>query len=432
MQRFLLLGVLAAFLIFIAACSGEEAETNQNRGNRGGGGPTPTVEAVQARIGALPLEERLSGVVRARNQTEIYPEISAPIVEVFVNDGDPVTKGQPLVKLRDRTFRERLRQAESGLQIANAQVRQAENNVTQAEAALRRILALSERDLTTQVEIETLRADLASAEASLSLAEAQREQAKSQLEERRQELENTLIVSPVSGVVGRRNAEVGQQVSPNSMLFQVGDLSVVEIHVNLTERMLGYIEPGMTAAIYSQSMRDTLIQASLTRISPFLDPVAHSTQGQLVVPNDGRLLRPGMFVTVDIFYGESEQAALVPNNAIYNHPRQGTRGIYVLDASNVELPEDQLSGGVQGPFPARFVPVEIVAEGRMISGVRGINSGDWVVTVGQNMLATGRSEARFRPMPWDRMLELQGMQSQDLIRLIQQKLAEQRISDQDM
>ena len=430
-QRILILSLLSIGLLFFAGCSAGEENNSNNRGNRGGDF-APTVEAIQARVGALPLEERLSGVVRARNQTVIYSEITAPVVEVLVNDGDAVTKGQSLVRLRDRSFRERVRQAESGLQIANAQVKQAETNLVQAQAALQRILTLSERDLGTQVEMERLRAELASAEASLSLAKAQRDQVSSQLEERKQELENTVVVSPVTGVVGRRNAEVGQQVTPNTMLFEVGDLSVVEVQINLTERMLGYIEPGMNAAVYSQAMTDTLIRTNLTRISPFLDPVAHSTQGQLVIDNEGGLLRPGMFVTVDIFYGESDQAALIPNNAIYNHPRQGTRGVYILEASQVELNAGgEFAEGIYGPFPAQFVPVEIVAEGRMVSGVRGINSGDWVVTVGQNLLATGRTQARFRPMNWDRMLELQGMQSQDIIRLIKEKLADQQYQSAD-
>ena len=53
----------------------------------------PPVEAVQASIGSLPLEERLSGVVRARNQVEVRPEIEAPIVEVAVRSGEAVEQG---------------------------------------------------------------------------------------------------------------------------------------------------------------------------------------------------------------------------------------------------------------------------------------------------------------------------------------------------
>jgi HlyD family secretion protein len=92
----------------------------------GGGKLIPAVEAVQADIGSLPLIERLSGIVRAKNQIEIYPEINTAIMQVYVNDGDVVTKGQPLIQLRDTQFNDRLKQARAGYQIAVAQASQAE------------------------------------------------------------------------------------------------------------------------------------------------------------------------------------------------------------------------------------------------------------------------------------------------------------------
>lgn len=418
--------------LILTGCSGGDDDNSSNNSRNNSADRAPTVEAVQARYGGLPLEERLTGVVRAKNQTEIYAQISAPIVEVLVNDGDPVVKGQALVRLRDTNFKERLRQAESGLQIADAQVRQAAATRQQAEARLNRVRTLSERDLSTAAELETLEAELESADASLNLARAQRDQAASVVEERKEELENTIVTSPTAGVVGRRNAEVGQQVTPNTQLFLVGDVDNVDVSINLTERMLSYIEVGQTAAVYSEAMTDTLIRSTLARISPFLDPVTHSTTAQLDIPNPGRLLRPGMFVTVDVFYGESDQATLIPNNAIYNNPRQGSRGVFVAETSNSELtlPGDENgSGNIYGPFPVRFIPIDIVAEGREISGVRGIDSGDWVVTVGQNLLIRGQQQARFRPMSWERILRLQGLQSQDIINLIEEKLANQSQSD---
>lgn len=58
----------------------------------------PSVEAVQAQFGSLPLEESLSGVVRAQKQVDIYPRISAPVEEVYKQDGEEVEQGEPLVR----------------------------------------------------------------------------------------------------------------------------------------------------------------------------------------------------------------------------------------------------------------------------------------------------------------------------------------------
>jgi HlyD family secretion protein len=70
--------LIISILLFLTACSSGSNESQQGRRERG----TPTVEAVVAQFGSLPLEERLSGSVRANNQTEIYPEIAAPVVEL--------------------------------------------------------------------------------------------------------------------------------------------------------------------------------------------------------------------------------------------------------------------------------------------------------------------------------------------------------------
>ena len=85
----------------------------------------PAVEAVQAQFGSLPLEERLSGIVSVRNQIDLYPRITAPVEEVAVQTGQQVAAGEVLVRLRDNEYRERLRQAEANLRIAEAQERQA-------------------------------------------------------------------------------------------------------------------------------------------------------------------------------------------------------------------------------------------------------------------------------------------------------------------
>jgi HlyD family secretion protein len=73
-----------------AACRGGGDEAA-----RGGGEATPAVEAVQARTGSLPLEERLSGSVRARDQVSVRAEFSAPVVEVMVRSGASVCSWTP-------------------------------------------------------------------------------------------------------------------------------------------------------------------------------------------------------------------------------------------------------------------------------------------------------------------------------------------------
>lgn len=421
----ILFGILPFLLL---ACSGEEAEEN-NRWNRG---YTPTVEVIKTLTGALPLEERLTGVVRAKNQIEIFPEITAPITEILVNSGDRVERGQVLVRLRDSEARERLRQAEAGYEIAEAQVAQSEANLRQLQSRLNRVKTLSERNLESELELEIIQAQVESADASLQLSKAQKNQAASVVEERRNDLANTVIRSPIDGFVGSRQVEVGQSVSPSTRLFEVGDTRNMEIRVSLTERMLGYIEAGQTVSITSDNIGVDPVMAQIDRISPFLNPVTNATSAEISVDNTENRLRSGMFVTVDILFGESEQAVLVPNNAIYNHPSDGRRGVYVASASSfseLDFVDEEERPEIFGPVPVSFVPIDLVAQGRQVSGIRGINSGDYVVTLGQNLLASGRESANVRVIEWDRMIHLQELQSRDLLEMIRRKLANRNGTD---
>ncbi|WP_164682840.1 efflux RND transporter periplasmic adaptor subunit [Cyclonatronum proteinivorum] len=378
-------------------------------------------------MGSLPLEERLTGVVRARNQAEVFPEITAPITEILVNSGDQVQRGQPLVKLRDTEARERVRQAEAGLQIADAQVRQARANVQRLESRLSRVQTLSVRNLESELEVEQLEAEVEAAEAAHQLTLAQQSQAASVLEERRSDLENTVVRAPTNGFVGTRHVEVGQLASPSTRMFEIGDTRMMNIRISLTERMLSYIQPGQTVNITSPAFGGEVIQTTLTRISPFINPVTNSTEAEIELSNPDGLLRSGMFVTIDILYGESEQAVLIPNTALFTNPNDGRRGVFVADrATLTELGEqvDTAEGSpIIGPTGMAFMPVTIVAQGRQVSGVSGIQAGDLVVTIGQNLLASGREEARVRLTDWDRMLELQQLQNRDLLDMIRRKLA---------
>jgi RND family efflux transporter MFP subunit len=394
----------------------------------------PAVEAVEVRYGSLPLEERLSGSVRARNQTEIFAEVSGTIAEVFVDDGAEVEAGTPLVRLRAREFEERVRQAESGLQVAVARVRQAEANLARVRAHLERTQTVVDRGLGTGAELDTARADAISAEADLTLMEAQRDQAASVVEERRAELDDTLIRAPIAGLVGARNAEVGQQANTGTSLFTIGDVRQMLVEVTLTQRMLADIRTGTPVDVYADTAPDDLLRASVSRISPYLHPVTHTTRAEIDVDSrEGRLV-PGMFVTVDVLYGESEQAALVPNSAIYRHPRDGRLGLFVASIDEAlrdpEVADQAALGPLQleeplAPVSVSFVPADVVANGRMSSAVSGVEPGQWVVTLGHRLLGTSpEQQAVVQPTSWEHILDLQGLQSRDLLDVIRDKQRE--------
>jgi len=395
----------------------------------------PSVEAVEARYGALPLRERLTGTVRALGQVAIYPETSGPIVEVLAANGDRVEAGDPLVRIRGEATRSQQQGAEASLASARAQRDRVQATVDDLQRRFDRSQSLVTENFISQEEFETLRTDLAEARAELAAAEAQVEAAEATLASRRESVRQTIVRAPIGGTVGRRNAEVGQFVNTNTALFTIGRLDRMEVDVPITQEMLSHIEVGQTSEIRSESLPDTVITASVSRVSPFIEPGSFSAQLQIDVDNPDGTLLPGMFVTVDVLYGESEQATLVPKSALYEDPATGLTGVYVMPAVGLEVtisppPEDSDEvPPMTPPTLAEFRRVEVLASGRHVVGVAGIEPGAWVVVVGQHLLSgqigEGGPRARVRPVSWPRLLSLQGLQREDYLRQFMEK--QQRI-----
>lgn len=433
-------------ILVLAGCSSSDSEEEGPPGERGarGDAPTPAVEVVKARYGSLPLQKRMTGTVRAENQVAIYPEINAPVTRVAVENGDYVRQGEAMVYLRDQQYRDQVRQAEAALEIARANASQAEATLRELESRLQRTRQLAEKQYQSDQELETLQAQVDGAKASLQQAEGQVAQAEATLDERREALRRTVIRAPVSGYVGQRDAEIGMRVDGSTRLFTLGNLDRVRVEVAVPDEMLGRIQTGQTALITAPSLEDSTIRASVSRISPFVEPGSFSAEAEIDVPNDGQRLRAGMFVTVDVLYGESQQATLVPLSAIYEDPASGNRGIFVAPTLGAEIPLEEPTSydpdnppPLTEPTPTAFREVEILAEGQQTAGVRGIQPGTWVVTVGQNLLSTRtgeRVQARVRPVAWSRLMALQRLQDTDLLYRVlerQQRIAKQRFGARD-
>ena len=411
------LTISAILLLFVISCSDKGQDQQQNQENL----VIPAVEAVQSQYGSLPLVERFSGNVVSENQVVLYPEVNAQIAEVYVENGDYVDKGTLLVKLQDEPFRKQLQQSEAGLKINKARLKQAQAQLAELQARYNRIQTLAEKDLSSEVEIEQINAQKISAEADVELAEAQVEQSEALVDERKNQLTKTLIKAPVNGTIGQRNAQPGMQASSSSSLFMIGNLTKLRVEIILTESMLNRIEVGQTATISVTDQNGELVTLTgkLSRISPFLNEITRSTEAEIDINNQNGLLNPGMYVPVDIFYGESQQATLIPTSAIFIDPNTGTEGIYTANSIGSEIkPVSDSSSGMSSltsPTDVTFQEINIIARGKMEVAVSGLESGKWVVTLGQNLLAEGKKQARVKTIPWEHVIRLQNMQREDLL-----------------
>jgi HlyD family secretion protein len=226
------------------------------------------------------------------------------------------------------------------------------------------------------------------------------------------------VRAPITGRVGQRNAEVGMRVDPQTALFVIGRLDTVRVEVPVTQDLFTRLRPGQPVEVTVPG-RSAPIEARLSRLSPFLDSASYTAEVEIDLPNPDGALLAGMFVTVDVRHGETAPTTLVPSSALFTHPTSGERGVYVVPSKAV--PADAVDG-VAWPdtVPVAFRRVEVAGEGRGQAGVEGVAEGEWVVVVGQHLLAeqggAGPPRARPRAMSWARVLELQQLQRDDLLR----------------
>lgn len=391
------IAALFASLLVVSAC--------RDAGQEQSGPPVPFVEAVEARQGSVAAEERVSGIVRAVNQVAIRPEIEAPIVEVLVRNGDRVREGQPLVRQELSTLGDQIRQAEAALRLARAAADEERARVTEVASRVTRSRALAEENLVSAQELESLEAQLAAARASADQAAAAVDEAEAALAERRSASGRALVRAPISGTVGSRDAEVGMVAGPSDVLFVIGDLSDLIVEVPLTEEMLTHVREGQSVRIHSKRISGGTMDGTLSRISPFLRSGSFSTVGEIRISNSDGSLQPGMFVQVDLLYGESEQGTLVPASALWEDPATGEIAAWVVTGATGKDAATQVSRR----------PIEIVTEGHSAAAVRGITQGERVVVIGQHFFESDRGEARVRLMSWERVMELQTLQREDVL-----------------
>jgi multidrug efflux pump subunit AcrA (membrane-fusion protein) len=211
------------------------------------------------------------------------------------------------------------------------------------------------------------------------------------------------------------------RVDTQTPLFIIGRLEHMRVEVPVAQDVLTRLRRGQRVELRTGGAAAP-IEAAVSRISPFLQAGSFSAEVEIDVPNDAGSLVPGMFVTVDIYYGETEPATLVPASAIFEDPASGERGVFVAGRLPPEQPAGPSDGAaaLHGPVDLPFRSVDVIAEAAQTVGVEGVRPGEWVVVIGQHLLSAqpppGAPQGRVRTMTWDRIMELQQLQHEDLLR----------------
>lgn len=296
----------------------------------------------------------LTGNLEAFSEATVSAKVAGKVSQVTVENGAAVAAGQPLVLLENQD-------AVNLLAINQAALKKAEANLVPARTNFKRYKELYEGKAISQKDFEA-------AETGQMLAEADVNSAAASVASAEEGLRNTTITSPLSGAVANRNVNVGQVVSPGTPLMLVDDISSVYVLVNVEQKDLAKIRPGLPAEITVDAYSDRKFAGVVEIINPAASKSARVFETKIKVDNQERLLKPGMFAKVDMKTGEVEEVPAVPQDALVS--KQGLFFVFVAEGDLVKRQQVEI-----GQIIDQFVEIK-----------SGLSVGDKVAVTNVNKL----------------------------------------------
>ncbi len=299
----------------------------------------PRVEALEMRPRDLVQTLVVNGRVLAPRLVQIGAQQTGIVSRRLVDEGDNVREGQLLLELDSAEAQAALAQAQAGLsQVCEVERPLTRSNVAQAESTLRLAQWQHDRNETmlkdgiiSQSQLEDSRKGVDIARAALISAQAQSRSsalgsslklAEANIALARAKLDQTRIKSPAKGVVLTRTVEAGDQVQPGKLLFTLALDEPLKLLIQPDEKNLLQLRTGQEAEASTDAFPERRFPARICYVAPSVDATKGTVDVKLELPKIPEFLRPDMTVSVEIRYGQSKNALVLPLQAIRDssHP----------------------------------------------------------------------------------------------------------------
>jgi len=315
--------VLSAIALFLAGCEKPAAPPSPP--------PTP-VSVVHIQPSDVSLGSEWVGTLDGNVNAQIQPQVSGYLIQQTYREGSSVAQGQVLFEIDPRPFQAIVDQAAAQLEQAKAAYGLTQTNVN-------RDTPLVAAHAIAQSQLDTEKAQMAQAEATIKAAEAS-------LNTAQLNLGFTHVRSLISGVAGQATTQVGNLVSPQSVLTSVSQLSPIRVYFSLSDKeylaLIGRTKHGGDDLLKRADDVPLTLKLSDGTIFPykgrivFVDRQMNQQTGAIRVaatfPNPGNILRPGQFGRVSANTEVVHNAILVPQAAVADF--QGQKQLYTVAAGN--------------------------------------------------------------------------------------------------
>ena len=377
MKKFFAIVIVVAGIGFLGWQIYEKASVSGLKGNSRRNQAAVAVEIAPVTKTSIRELGQFTGSLHPLSEFKVAPKIAGRLEKILVNIGDTVKGNQLVAVLDDEEYRQEVNQAIAELEVARANFQERENALENAEREYERTVALREKKIASESELDAAKSEYKAQQAKLKVAQAQVSQKKATLEMVRVRLSYAQIRVPQNNttnyrVVGERYVDEGAMLAPNSPIVSILDIGTLIAVINVIERDYPKIQPGLKAVISTDAYPGRTFVGKVVRIAPLLMEKSREARIEIEISNHERLLKPGMFVRVQIEFDQHDNATVVPITALVK--RNGQQGVFVVDRQEKK---------------ARFVPVELGIVNGTQAEILNARLSDAVVTLGHHLLEDG-------------------------------------------
>jgi HlyD family secretion protein len=362
----------------------------------GGDGP---MEVQTSKVSRQKIVQKVNatGKIQPKTQVKISADVSAKIINLPVEEGQWVEKGQLLVELDRERYLAAVESAEANVSSAVANATLVRENMNRAEKEYQRAKELNSLDLESEAAFETAEAAYKVEAARYEAAREQAEQARAALKQARDDLAKTTIYAPMSGTISDLNREegeiaIGSQFQEDVILV-IADLSEMEAQVNVDENDIVLVEIGQNADVEVDALLDQVLEGVVSEIANSATVAGAGGTEQktefevkVTITDPPPTLRPGMTAAADIFTRTNENALSVPIQSVAvrtvdqltmaGETREDAEAHYTADRDGFVEVVFCIEGG---KAVARQVETGIQSD-ELIEILEGLEEGDEVVT----------------------------------------------------
>ncbi len=315
-----------------------------------------------------------TGTLLPESQFIVAPKIAGKLEKILVDIGDEVTQGQLIAVLDDGEYVQQVDQAKAELDVAKANIEENRSALDLKQREFERAKTLREKKIFSESVLDTTESQYKAALAKQKVVLAQVAQKEAELKTAQVRLAYTRIRAfwqngSSTRLVGERFIDEGAMLPSNTPIVSIIDIHSLKAVIHVIERDYPRVLTGQIAVISTDAYPGRKFAGTIERIAPILKEAARQARVEITISNPENILKPGMFVRVEIEYDRHEDATVVPLNALIK--RGGQASIFVTDGQSNRV---------------KRVPVEVgIINGDMAEILQPAISGN-VVTMGQHLL----------------------------------------------